>query len=97
MNTQAYVLDARQRPVPIGVAGELYIGGAALAQGYLGRPELTAEKFIPNLFANEPGQLLYKTGDLVRFQSDGNNSSAAWTISSRYAASASSPVKSRRS
>jgi amino acid adenylation domain-containing protein len=72
INTQAYVLDARQRPVPIGVAGELYIGGAALAQGYLGRPELTAEKFIPNLFANEPGQLLYKTGDLVRFQSDGN-------------------------
>jgi acyl carrier protein len=72
MNTQAYVLDAGQRPLPIGVAGELYIGGAALAQGYLGRPELTAEKFIPNLFANEPGQLLYKTGDLVRFQSDGN-------------------------
>lgn len=71
-NVQAYVLDAKLRPVPVGVAGELYIGGAGLAKGYLGRPDLTAEKFITHPFSDQPGALLYKTGDLVRYLPDGN-------------------------
>jgi len=71
-NTELYVLNQYYQPVPIGVSGELYIGGAGVARGYLNRPELTAEKFIPNPFSNEPGTRLYKTGDLVRFRSDGN-------------------------
>ena len=71
-NTQLYVLNSHLQPVPIGVVGELYIGGAGLARGYLNRPELTAEKFIPHPFSNEPGARLYKTGDLVRFRPDGN-------------------------
>ncbi|MEO0538403.1 MAG: amino acid adenylation domain-containing protein [Cyanobacteria bacterium P01_A01_bin.123] len=71
-NTQAYVLDKHLHPLPIGVPGELYIGGASLAQGYLNRPELTAERFITNPFTNEPRARLYKTGDLVRYLPDGN-------------------------
>jgi amino acid adenylation domain-containing protein len=71
-NTKAYILDAQSRPVPIGVAGELHIGGDALARGYWNRPELTAEKFITNPFTNEPGDRLYKTGDLARYRADGN-------------------------
>ncbi|AFZ23808.1 amino acid adenylation enzyme/thioester reductase family protein [Cylindrospermum stagnale PCC 7417] len=71
-NTELYVLNQNYQPMPIGVAGELYIGGAGLARGYLNRPELTAEKFIPHPFSDEPGARLYKTGDLVRFRSDGN-------------------------
>jgi amino acid adenylation domain-containing protein/FkbH-like protein len=67
-NTQMYVLDEQRQPVPIGVAGELYIGGAAVARGYLNRPELTAEKFINNPFSD--GRL-YKTGDLGRWRVDG--------------------------
>ncbi|MBE9004886.1 amino acid adenylation domain-containing protein [Fortiea sp. LEGE XX443] len=68
-NTQIYILDAQQRPVPIGIPGEIYIGGAGLARGYLNRPELTAQKFVPNPFGL--GQL-YKTGDLALYQPDGN-------------------------
>ncbi|MEJ6486183.1 amino acid adenylation domain-containing protein [Nostoc punctiforme UO1] len=67
-NVQTYVLDESLQPVPIGVRGELYIGGAGLARGYLNRPDLTAEKFIPNPFSLEPGARLYKTGDLVRYR-----------------------------
>jgi amino acid adenylation domain-containing protein len=71
-NIQVYILDAQLQPVPIGIPGELYIGGAGLARGYLNRPELTAERFIPNPFSDEPSSRLYKTGDLARYLSDGN-------------------------
>ena len=71
-NTQLYVLDRHLQPVPIGVPGELYIGGAGLARGYLNRPELTAEKFISNPFRNQSEARLYKTGDLVSYLPDGN-------------------------
>ncbi|MGK7878448.1 MAG: amino acid adenylation domain-containing protein, partial [Xenococcaceae cyanobacterium] len=71
-NTQVYILDQHLQPVPIGVPGELYIGGDGLARGYLNRPELTAEKFISNPFSDEPGSHLYKTGDLARYLPDGN-------------------------
>jgi amino acid adenylation domain-containing protein len=69
-NTQLYILDPYLQPVPIGIAGELHIGGLGLARAYLNRPELTAAKFIPNPFNGE--QRLYKTGDLARYLSDGN-------------------------
>ena len=71
-NTQIYILDRLLQPVPIGVVGELHIGGANLARGYLNRPELTAEKFIPNPFSNKSDDRLYKTGDLARYLPDGN-------------------------
>lgn len=70
-NTQVYVLNSHLKPVPLGVAGELYIGGESLARGYLNRPDLTAEKFVTNFF-NNSFQRLYKTGDRVRYLSDGN-------------------------
>jgi hypothetical protein len=71
-NTQAYVLDRALRPVPVGVLGELCLGGVQLARGYLHRPERTASSFLPNPFTEKPGQRIYRTGDLVRYLPDGN-------------------------
>jgi amino acid adenylation domain-containing protein len=71
-NTQLYILDRYLQPVPIGVGGELHIGGAGLARGYLNRSELTAEKFIQNPYSDEPDARLYKTGDRARYLPDGN-------------------------
>lgn len=71
-NSEIYILDESLNAAPVGVRGELYIGGACLARGYLSRPGLTAEKFIPNRFGRHPGERLYKTGDLARYRPSGD-------------------------
>ena len=71
-NTQIYILSLQKQPVPIGVQGEIYIGGVGLARGYLNQPELTSEKFVTNPFDEKPDSLMYRTGDLGRYRPDGN-------------------------
>jgi amino acid adenylation domain-containing protein len=71
-NTEVYILDERQQPVPLGVSGELYLGGDGLARGYLKRAGLTAERFMPHPFSAEAGARLYRTGDLVKYLSNGS-------------------------
>jgi amino acid adenylation domain-containing protein len=71
-NSRVYILDARLMPVPIGVPGEVYVGGVGLTRGYHQRPALTAQVFVPNAYGNIPGERLYKSGDLARYRADGN-------------------------
>ena len=70
-NTQVFVMNRSGRPVPVGVAGELWIGGRSVARGYLNRPELTVERFIPHPFSDDPNERVYRTGDVVRWLADG--------------------------
>lgn len=71
-NTRIYILDSRCQPLPIGMSGEIYIGGTGVVRGYLNRPDSTAEKFVPDPFVDRLGARMYKTGDLGRWRSDGN-------------------------
>ena len=71
-NTQIYILDRHRQPVPAGVVGEIFIGGAGVARGYLNRPDLTAERFVADPFSGDPQTRLYKSGDLGRWRADGN-------------------------
>jgi acyl-coenzyme A synthetase/AMP-(fatty) acid ligase/acyl carrier protein len=71
-NTEVYILDEQMEPVPVGISGEVYLGGVGLARGYLRRPELTAEKFVPHPYSTQQGARLYRTGDQARFREDGN-------------------------
>jgi amino acid adenylation domain-containing protein len=71
-NTRIYILDARREPVPVGVAGELFVAGAGVAAGYINQPESTAERFCPEVFRNDPDAKMYRTGDLARYRPDGN-------------------------
>jgi amino acid adenylation domain-containing protein len=70
-NSQVYILDPDRNPVPVGVSGEIYVGGRGLARGYANAPELTAERFVPHPYSEEPGARLYRTGDRARFRPDG--------------------------
>jgi len=71
-NTKIYILNRSLQPLPIGIAGDLYVSGSGLARGYLNRPEITAEKFVADPFSNEPGARMYKTGDLARYLPNGD-------------------------